>query len=74
MASSMKGFRDPLLTLHSFYRQKVSMALKKIQTATIFQPIVVGVGKVFSKLNVLPKILPISLHGLFHATNDGFTS
>ncbi len=50
------------------------MALKKIQTATIFQPIVVGVGKVFSKLNVLPKILPISLHGLFHATNDGFTS
>ncbi len=41
------------------------MALKKIQVAIIFQSVVVGARKAFSKLNVFPKISPISLHNLF---------
>ncbi len=50
------------------------MALKKIQAATIFQLVVLAVGKAFSKLNVLPNFSPISFNNLFHATNDGFIS
>jgi hypothetical protein len=50
------------------------MAFKKIQLATIFQPVVVGAREAFSKFNVFPKNSSISLHDLFHATNDGFTS
>ncbi len=50
------------------------MVFKKIQAATIFQLVVVGVGKAFSKLNILSNFSPISLQSLFHATNDGFTS
>jgi hypothetical protein len=30
--------------------------------------------EVFSKFNILPNFLPISLHNLFHATSDGFKS
>jgi hypothetical protein len=74
MAWLTKGFGGPLSILHSFYRQRVSMAFKKIQLATIFQPVVVGAREAFSKFNVFPKISSISLHDLFHATNDGFTS
>jgi hypothetical protein len=70
----MKGSRGPLSILHSFYKQKMSMALKKIQAATIFQLVVLAVGKAFSKLNVLPNFSPISFNNLFHATNDGFIS
>ncbi len=50
------------------------MAFKKIQVVTIFQPVALGVGKAFSKLNVLPNFSPISFNNLFYATNDGFTS
>jgi hypothetical protein len=74
MASLMKGSKGPLSILHSFYKQRVSMAFKKIQVVTIFQPVALGVGKAFSKLNVLPNFSPISFNNLFYATNDGFTS
>jgi hypothetical protein len=74
MAWLMKGSRGPLSILHSFYRQKVSMAIKKFQVAIIFQPLVMRARKAFSKLNVLPNFSPVSFPDLFHATNDGFTS
>jgi hypothetical protein len=48
------------------------MDLKKIQVATIFQPIVVVARKTFSKLNVLPNFLSISLYDLFYAITHGF--
>jgi hypothetical protein len=50
------------------------MALKKIQVATIFKPIVVAAKEAFSKLNVFPNFSSISLHDLFYATTNGFTS
>jgi hypothetical protein len=77
MAWSTKGARSRLLILHSFYRLKVSMVIKKIQVVIIFHSIVMVTGKAFSKLNVFPKFSPITLFNLFQlmsSYSDGFTS
>jgi len=50
------------------------MAFQIIRAATILCQAVVAIGKASSRLDILQKISPISLHDLLHATSDGFRS
>jgi len=75
MAWSANGFGGPpLLIIRSFNRQKVLVALQKIQATIILCRTVMATRKVFFGLGVLLGILPISLHGLLRAISDGFRS
>ncbi len=75
MVCSVNGSRGFCLSiLCSFYRQRVLVAFKKVQAATILQWEFVIVEKAFSRLDVLLHFSPISLHDLLCATGDGFRS
>jgi hypothetical protein len=69
-----KLWGPPLLIIHSFYGQKVSMTLQKVQATAILHRVVVTIKKTSSKLVVLSIFSPISLHDLFRVTGDGFRS
>jgi hypothetical protein len=62
------------LIICSFYRHKLSRALRRVQATTLLHQVVVAVGEASSKLGVLPGFSPISLHDLLRATCDRFRS
>jgi hypothetical protein len=68
-----KGIESPpLLVLHLFYRQKVSMALQRTQATSISrQAITTREG--FSKLGGLLGLPPLSLVDTLHASSGGFS-
>jgi len=71
----MKGYASPPLSIiHSFYTQKVSLALQRIQATTILHQAIVATKQAFVRLRVLPSFLHITLHDLFCAIGDGFRS
>jgi hypothetical protein len=59
MAWSMKGFRSfPLVIICSFYRQRVSMALRRIQVAIILHWVIVAIRHASYKIGVFLSFLP----------------
>ncbi len=75
MVWSMKGFKGPPLSIIcSFYQQKVSMALQKVQITIILHRAIVTTREAAFRLGVLQGFSPISLHDLLCAINDRFRS
>jgi hypothetical protein len=60
--------------IRSFYRQRVLVALQRVQIAIILGQAVVTAGEASYRLRVLPGFLIISLLDLLCATDDGFRS
>jgi hypothetical protein len=59
----------------SFYRQRVSVALQRVQAITILRRAVVATREVSSfRFGVIPDFSSITLHDLLCATGDGFRS
>ncbi len=81
MAWNVKGSKQLLLILCSFYKQRVSMAWKQTQSAFILKHVLI-IGEDSSRLNVFPSVPPLSLFNmlltirgvwvldLFYAPND----
>jgi hypothetical protein len=75
MAWSMKGHGGPPLPIiHFFYKQKVSLALQRVQATTILHQVIVATKEASSRLGVLPSFSHITLHDLFCAIGDEFRS
>ncbi len=75
MAWSTKGFGGPPLSIiHSFCKQKNVSDFSKSLGCHCLMLNNYGNRKAFSRLGVFPNFPPISLHNLFHATNDEFRS
>jgi hypothetical protein len=54
MAWLVKGSKGPpLLIIHSFYKQKVSVALWRIQVTIVLRWVIMAVGKASSRFGVL---------------------
>jgi hypothetical protein len=64
----------PLSIILSFYRQWVSMALERIQIATILHQAIATTKEVLSRLDVLLGFSLIFLHDLLCVMSDGFRS
>ncbi len=73
MAWTTKGTGGPLLSLLcSFYKQRVLMALQKIQVASILRHVVIA-REGFFKLRVLLNLPLLFLVDMFHVTSGGFS-
>jgi hypothetical protein len=72
MAWIRKGTRGPPLSvLRSFYKQRVLMALQRVQVTSILRwAIIVGEGS--SRLGILLGLPTLSLVDMLDATNGGF--
>jgi len=72
MAWTTKGTKSHLLSvLHSFYKHKVSMALRRAQATYISNRVVI-VGEGYSRLGVLTSLPPLFLINMLHGTSGGF--
>jgi hypothetical protein len=61
------------LGLHSFYRQRMSMALQKTQAASILRrAIITREGS--SRLGILSSLPSLFLVDMLHATNGSFST
>ncbi len=70
-----KCYKGPSFSiLHSFYRRKVSVALKRMQAVTIQRNAILVAWKASSRLGGFLCFSPISLCELFCAIGDGFRS
>jgi hypothetical protein len=69
-----KNCKSPFfLIIRSFNRQRVLVALQRVQAGIVLHRAIVNAKKVSLELGVLG-FSPISLHDLLHATGDGFRS
>jgi hypothetical protein len=57
----------PLLILHAFYKHKVSLALQRAHVISILKHVIV-ISEGSSRLNVLSRVLPLSLFDMLLAT------
>ncbi len=67
---STKDWSLPLLVLHTFYRQRVLMAIQHVQVISILT-CVVAIGEGSSKLDVISRGPPLSLFDMFLAIGRG---
>jgi hypothetical protein len=64
---------SPLLVLHSFYKERVSMALQRVQADSISRWAVTAREGSF-RLGFLSSLPPVSLVDMLYATGGGFSS